>query len=350
MEVGVASWPSGAAGLRLVQLVPCRSDITAKEFAEIFFDRWYCENGLPKDIISDRDRLFTSAFWQHLHKLSGVKLKLSTVFHPQTDGLSERTNKTVVQMLRYHVDRAQSGWVKALPRVRFHIMNSVNASTGYSPFQLKSGRSPRVIPLIGERETSPPHSELSAAHSILREIELDNLDAQDNLIIAKVSQAIQADKHRQPDPQFQVGQFVMLNTLNRRKQFMHTGDGRVAKFMPRWSGKYKITQAWPSSSTYKILIPDQPNAYSVFHASELKPYHENDPILFPSRQHDEPPPVTINGQEEFIVDRIIDQRRRGRGFQYLVRWLNYGPEHDLWIPRRQLENCVALDIWQQKNP
>jgi hypothetical protein len=86
-----------------VYIVPTRMNITAKELATIFFDTWYCENGLPKDIVSDHDKLFVSRFWKALTKLSGVKLKMSTTYHPETDGSSEWSNKTIDQMLRYHV-------------------------------------------------------------------------------------------------------------------------------------------------------------------------------------------------------------------------------------------------------
>ncbi|EDR02339.1 reverse transcriptase-RNase H-integrase [Laccaria bicolor S238N-H82] len=98
-----------------VQLVATRTDITAENLAILFFDKWYCENGLPADIVSDRDKLFISRFWRALHKLTGIKLKLSTSYHPETDGASERTNKTVNQALRFHVERNQMGWVRALP-------------------------------------------------------------------------------------------------------------------------------------------------------------------------------------------------------------------------------------------
>ena len=83
--------------------VPCRTNISAEELAEFFFRHWYCENGLPLDIVCDRDKLFTSKFWAALTCLTGVKLKMSTAFHPETDGASEQTNKTIVQALRYHV-------------------------------------------------------------------------------------------------------------------------------------------------------------------------------------------------------------------------------------------------------
>lgn len=80
-----------------IQLAATRTDITAEKLAYIFFDKWYCENGLPTDIISDRDKLFISRFWKSLHRLTGIKLKMSTAYHPQTDGASERMNKTVNQ-------------------------------------------------------------------------------------------------------------------------------------------------------------------------------------------------------------------------------------------------------------
>ena len=94
-----------------LQIVLTTTTLTAEDLADLFFDRWYCENGLPLEIISDRDKLFVSKFWKHLHKLTGVKLKMSTAYHPETDGASERSNKTVIQAIRFHVERNQQGWV-----------------------------------------------------------------------------------------------------------------------------------------------------------------------------------------------------------------------------------------------
>jgi hypothetical protein len=91
---------------------------------------------------------------------------------------------------------------------------------------------------------------------------------------------------------------------------------------------------------------NSPNTFPTFHASELKPYHENDVTLFPSREFAQPGPVvTIDGQEEWAVDSIIDERRRGRGFQYLVRWVGYGPEEDRWLPGSELKDAHALNVW-----
>jgi len=100
-----------------IQIVPTRTDITAEALASLFFKHLYCENGLPTDIVSDQDKLFVSKFWRALHHLTGVKLKTSTAYHPQTDGSSECSNKTVNQCLRYHVQWNQKGWAAVLPLI-----------------------------------------------------------------------------------------------------------------------------------------------------------------------------------------------------------------------------------------
>jgi len=84
-------------------IVPTKTDLTAEELAVVFFDNWYCENGLPTSIVCDHDKLFISHFWKALTKLTGVTLKMSSTYHPETDSTSEGSNKTVNQLLRYHV-------------------------------------------------------------------------------------------------------------------------------------------------------------------------------------------------------------------------------------------------------
>ena len=87
-----------------IQIIPCKTTMTVEQFAVIFFDRWYWENGCPQEIVTDCDKLFMSKFWRALMKLTGINHKMSTVYHPQTDGSSERSNKTIIQSLRFHVE------------------------------------------------------------------------------------------------------------------------------------------------------------------------------------------------------------------------------------------------------
>jgi hypothetical protein len=341
-----------------LQLAACKTDMSAEEFAGIFFDKWYCENGCPKELVTDRDKLFISKFWKALMRLTGIKHKLSTAYHPQTDGASERTNKTVVQCLRYYVDRNQTGWVKALPKVRFDIMNTVNASTGFTPFNLKSGYSPRLIPpllqgngtphiIVMPPDTTP---EEVAARAMVERLEMDIQEAKDSLTAAKISQAHHANKDREPEPSFKVGDRVMLATSNRRREYTQAKKGRVAKFMPRFDGPYEITSCHPETSNYTLRIPNhRGDKANTFHVSHLKQHRGNDDGQFPGRALPRPGPiVTENGSSEYYVEKILDERKRGRGMQYLVRWLGYGEESDLWLPRSELMDSEALDVWENR--
>ena len=94
-----------------VCIIPTTTRATAEDTALLVFNHWYCENGLPLIFVSDRDKLFMPHFWKVLFQLSGVKLKMSSGYHPQTDGSREHTNKTINQVIRFHVKRNQKGWV-----------------------------------------------------------------------------------------------------------------------------------------------------------------------------------------------------------------------------------------------
>jgi hypothetical protein len=170
------------------------------------------------NLVSDRDTLFTAELWTALHKLTGVKLKMSTSYHPETDGSSEWTNKTVNQAIRYHIDNNQKGWLAKLPRIQFAMMNTVNASTGFSGFQLKTGWSPHIIPPIAPLPTNAT-AEQTTAHDIITRVTLDVQEAQDNLTAAKIHQAYHANEHRSPEDVYEVGDLVMLSTENRHRNY-----------------------------------------------------------------------------------------------------------------------------------
>jgi hypothetical protein len=332
-----------------VRLAAIHSSATAAEVAVVLFDEWYCENRLMRQIITDRDALFTAELWAALHKLTGVKLKMSTAYHPQTDGASERTNKTLNQAIRYHVDNNQKGWLAKLPRVHFAIMNTVNASTGFSPFQLKTGRSPRLIPPLVPTATNLTPAEADAREIITR-LELDVKEAQDNLLAAKIRQAYHANEHRAPEIIYNEGDLVMLSTEHRRRNYKRKGKKRVAKFMPRSDGPYTVVKSFPEKSEYTLRLPNNSQTFPGFHSSLLKPFVPNDPTLFPDCEFTRPGAVvTEDGTEENMIDKIVDARRRGRGKQYLVRWVGYDRDHDEWLSGRMLEDTEALDVWEAEN-
>lgn len=135
-------------------LVPAQTLLTAPELTDLFFNHWYCKNRLPLEIISNCSKLFISQFWKAFHARTGVKIKMSTAYHPETNGESKQTNKTVIQALQFHVQRNQKGWVRALPHVCSDLMNIINHLTGFLPFQLHLVRSPHLSPPLIKTTTT----------------------------------------------------------------------------------------------------------------------------------------------------------------------------------------------------
>src|SRR5882762_5244529 len=138
----------------------------------------------------------------------------------------------------------------------------------------------------------------------------------------------------------------MLSMLHCRQEYKKKGEMRAAKFFPRYDGPYDIIDIHTATSNYTLELPNTRNTYPTYHVSELKPFLSNDATLFPSRCLSQPLPVlTADGLEEYLIERIIDSRPRGRGWQYLVRWIGYSPEHDRWLAGSALKDCEALDVW-----
>lgn len=227
-------------------------------------------------------------------------------------------------------------------------MNSVNASTGLSMFQLRYGWTPRVLPplvpvkgLVGP----DPSSNASDAHAFLAEIADSVREARDNLTLAKVIQAYQSDKVRGPCELFKAGDWVMLSTWHRREIFKKSGEKRVAKFFPHFDGPYGVIKAYPETSHYTLDMPNNPNAFPSFYVNQLKRYVPNRAELFPGRECVIPEPTIVDGFEDFEIERILDLCRRGRSWQFLVQWVDQGPSEDHWLLYSLLHKCEALDHW-----
>ena len=121
---------------KLVRYTPAQMDWTAKRLAKAFIEDIWREKGLPDSIVSDRGSLFTSKFWSAICFHLKIKQRLSSVFHPQTDGQTERQNQTLEQYLRGYANYQQDDWVTWLAIAEFAYNNSVYSATGESPFFL----------------------------------------------------------------------------------------------------------------------------------------------------------------------------------------------------------------------
>ena len=174
----------------LVHLTPVNTTIRASELAWVFMREIVRLHGIPESIVSDRDSKFTSKFWQELHRLLGIKLLMSTSFHPQTDGASERAIRSVTQILRSVVTSDQTDWVDHLPMVEFAINSSVSASTGYAPFELTYGYLPSIFKGWDAHHAAPP-GVLDFAHRAHHNLMITH----DAIIASCIMQTHHANRH-----------------------------------------------------------------------------------------------------------------------------------------------------------
>lgn len=155
-----------------------------------------------------------------------------------------------------------------------------------------------------------------STENIIAYLKQDVYKTHDNLWAPKIAQATQANKHWGEKPAFKVRDFV---TQNWQHKFWQKVDGCTAKLMPRYDGKYKVFAAFPKMSVYSIVMPNALLTYTTFHTSKLWPYHENDPSLFPFCELPQlGPNVIVDGEQEWLVKKIIDECCRGRGHQSVL--------------------------------
>ena len=121
--------------------------------------------------------------------------------------------------------------------------------------------------------------------------------------------------------------------------------------MPRYDGPYKVVRAHLKTSSYTLKLPFSDVKVDGFHGRLLKPWKLNNPLLFPDQQLPEPAPIlNPDGDAEWRVEKIVDVRKQGKGYQYLVRYVGYGPEDDRWLPGAEVQDLEALEKWLEENP
>ncbi|SGZ27952.1 BQ5605_C026g10227 [Microbotryum silenes-dioicae] len=319
------------------RLIPCRTTDDATTIADRFFKGWHRHFGMPQVLVSDHNKLFTSEFWRANMAQLGTKLATLTAFHPQTDGQSERTNRTVIQVLQTMVNRWQNDWSKHLATVEFVINSSMNRLTGKTPFEVVLGFTPELTPITPVEGSTTSQ----AVKSIVKQCEAAIAEARDNLGIAKIRQANQSNKARKPEPGFAVGNMVLVDLRDRRLRYKADGEARSAKLFPRFGGPYEVLAARPETSNYKLKLKAGDKLHNIFHTSKLRRWVKNDGVVFPghvtnqqseysyknnyinpaSRQEaTEPAAIIVQGNEEWEVERIVDEKGKGSRKRFSVKW------------------------------
>ena len=258
---------------------------------------------------------------------------MSTSWHPQTDGQTERMNRWLEDMLRQYVSPNQDDWDQHLAAAEFACNNAWDESRQETPFFLNYGQHPR-LPLSLQK------SPVAGANQFVEALQHALTKAKACLARAKSRMKVNADKRR-PDTVYHVTDQVLLSMRN----ITLVGPG-TPKLWPKWLGPFSVTRKI-GDVAYELALPKTMRIHNVFHVSLLKPYRADGRVQPP------PPPTVVNQLLEYEVERILDHRAVKRGkrnkFDYLVRWLGYGPEHNTWEPESSLRNSQDLltEYWKR---
>lgn len=312
---------------KMVKYIPAKTTITADELATTLADRILWEYGIPKSIVSDRGSLFTSKFWSALCFYAKIRRRLSTAFHPQTDGQTERQNQVLEHYLRTYCNYRQDDWADHLRPAEYAYNNAKHASTGISPFMALMGYNPTFSP---DLEAELPGEGVQPARARL--IELTEMRNEANRFWeAAMAYQVKYYNATHKSRHYHVGNMVMLNAKNLKLQ------RPSRKLEHKFIGPFEV-EATVGSQAYRLQLPPMYKAlHPVFHVSILEPYHQR-----PGEELQRPAPIRLDEADEWEVEAILDHKTERGKAKYHVKWLGYPPSENTWEPENVLENAKEV--------
>jgi len=244
---------------KMAHFIGLPTEVTAKDVATVFLREVWKLHGLPTEIISDMDAKFSGKFWESLCKALGIKRRMSTAYHSQTDGQTERTNQVLEGYLRNCVNYDQNDWYQLLPLAEFAYNNSATNAHGLTPFYANFGFHPQTE-WMKEREAQNPGAGLYSHW-------MKAVHEKAHKALDQTREAIKKyyDRKAIEQPDLTVGDQVMLNTKNIRAK------RPSKKLCPKLYGPFKILEK-RGNRAFKLEIPPRWKIHPGFHVSLLEPY------------------------------------------------------------------------------
>ncbi|KAJ1584617.1 hypothetical protein NDA11_003564 [Ustilago hordei] len=307
-------------------LAPTHKTVTAKQTAVLLYGHMVRLFGYPDHMVSDRGRQFISGAWKAFAEQMGVKHSLSTAYHPQTDGQTERVNQVIEQYLRMYCNYEQNDWANLLDTAAFVYNNTVHNSIGVSPFFACYGWNPKAHPDIPQRlgVNDPGRFEyLMDGKERCKYLQEQIREAQ--------RRSVNQYNRKHKDIEFKVGDMVYINRRNWKTR------RPTPKLDTRFAGPYPV-QERVGRRAYRITLPANLRVHDVFHVSMLEPARTSS---LPQRAEQPTIPSLPDEDLDFEVEALIDKRSHNGTTEYKVLWRGYSEETASWEPVENL-NCPDL--------
>lgn len=316
----------------------------AIDVAQKLLEQVFQHHGLPAAIVSDRGSQFVSMLWAEVCRLLNIMRRLSTAFHPETDGATERANQELETYLRIFTTFEQEDWALHLPIAMMALNNRVTQSTGMSAFFMTHGFHHSVMDFTIPEEAGSSLSPAEKGRKLVEQWRHTADIAKTTMAIAQETQERQSNARRSIAEVFRPGDRVWLKLKN-------INTTRPMKKLDWIALPYRVLEC---VGTHAVRLNTPSGIHPVFHVSLVKKAAE-DPL--PSQvAYDHEPGVVLHNpidpsfdathsEDEYAVERVLRHRRQGRGWQLLVKWTGW-PE-PTWEPLRQLQDVMALDDYER---
>ena len=329
---------------KYAHFIPTTTQATGEDVWQLLLHHVVRLHGLPVSIVSDRDTRFTGRFWRGLQSALQVNLRMSSAYHPQTDGQVERLNRILEDHLRCYVSASQDDWDTKLDTAELCYNTSYQSAIGTSPHMYLTGQKARTP--FAMRSQQPPQ-ELgvpSADEHLQRIIQAQEL-AHKFLDQATEHMVRTANKRRTP-AEHKVGDQVLLDTHSLRLPVS-------TKFKERWIGPFEITQVI-NPGAYRLKLPSTWRIFDVINVSRLKAYKSPGDSSFPGQPDDHrPPPVSVDegapDDQHYEIESILKSRKKGRRTEYLVKWRGYSQADNSWVDSKELNAPELLSEFNRRN-
>ena len=304
--------------------LPMNKTASSAEIAKLYHDAVYPNYGIPDTVISNRGPQFVSSFTRDLYSKSGIELKATTAYRPQSNGEAERVNQEIGTYLHMYCAEKPNDWSLYLADAQFAHNSRIHSTHRQTPFYLLHGYEPTAYP--SDVANTPGLAEERLEQLVVNRDKaiITHKWAQDAMIVRKPGLAYK---------KFEVGDKIWLDTRN-----LHLKMTR--KLTPRQLGPFEVIEEI-LPVVFKLKLPEAWRVHNVFHASLLMPQVTTSEYGFPA----EPPlPELVDGESEYEVENILQHKFVGRKkeIRYLVQWRGYSRVESTWEPEEHLRNASEV--------